>query len=306
MRNHIRTLLAVLVVACAASATASSLTLVARHEVLVTDDAQKKLVRAVFADEPLVADLQLNVFTVEQLPEPRALTDGLRALNDESWLGEVQWSLVSKGGRPVALAAPVVRGRAARERGPDAERIADRDTSVPMTTYDARIEFGALPAGEYALTAEIRGLRSDFHFTVATGEEPGLRDHYLRLKARKIGDFAEFRSLQAERLQANPDRLDVLYAIIDRSLLQAPLEETQSWFQRVLAVAEKNRNTTSDQALATKIENDLQRLRQTVAALPQYYARRGEWSMTRDAETGHYGIRDRRNGTLIRDFSRER
>lgn len=288
MRYRVRTLLVILVASGAVPAMGSAFTLTVRHEVLVTDDAQKKLVRVVFEDERLLADLERDVFAADR---------DFPVVNEKTWLRPVRWSLVSKEGGPVPLPDPVVRSNVKRKR---------RDTSVPVTTYNARLDFGSIPAGEYILTATNGELRSEFRFTVATGREPGLRDHYLRLKARTTRDFAEFRSWQLERLKANPDRLDVLYAIIDRSLFDASLQETRWWFQRVLAVAEKNRKTTSDPALAIKIANDIQQLRRTVTALPLYYSCRDEWSMTRDGKTGHYVIRKRRGGAVIRDFSRER
>jgi len=156
-------ILAVLAVVCAASASASSLTLIVRHEIVMTEGPQKRLVRVVFTDERLTADLQLS--------------DGLRALSGETWLRAVRWSLVTNDGRAVALPAPVVRNKRMSERGP---------------TYDARLEFGSLPPGEYVLAAELRGLHSEFPFIVATGQEPGFRDRYLWLRAREAGSGGHY------------------------------------------------------------------------------------------------------------------
>jgi hypothetical protein len=108
--------------------------------------------------------------------------------------------------------------------------------------------FGFVPAGDYVLRASVRGLASSFSFVVRTGAEPALRDHYLRLKAQRTRDYASFRRLQLERLERDPKRVDALYGLIDRALVEGSLAETQSYFDRVIAAAEAYGNTVAAQA----------------------------------------------------------
>jgi hypothetical protein len=232
MRTVKRILLLLLVSVSAAAASASTLTISAKHDVLVTDDDKKRQLRVLFADEQLFADITLNVYVLDQLPSTRAHYDDLRKLTDRNWLEAVSWSLVTTDGAEVALPTPAVLSTSARQRGPAAVRDGDRDTAVPMTTYRARVAFGSIPAGDYILRASVRGLSSSFRFVVRTGSEPGLQDHYLRLKALRTRDYAEFRRLQLERLERNPARLDALYDLIDRALVHGTLEETRSYFDR--------------------------------------------------------------------------
>lgn len=302
MRTLIRLLLVLLVAAFAAAASASSLTVSAQHDVLVTEDDKKQLLRVLFADDQLLVDITLDVYALDLLPSTRAHLDELRKLTDRTWLDAVAWSLFTADGAEVALPRPAVLTKVTRQRGPAAARPVDRDTSVPMTTYRARLGFGAIPSGDYVLQARVRGLSCNFTFVVRAGNEPGLRDHYLRLKAMRTRDYAEFRRLQLERLEHNPARVDALYDLIDRALVHGTLAETRSYFDRAIASAQRYRQSISNSNTIHKTDAVLRQLRDVQRTLPDYFANREKWTMTRDVRDGHYSIRNRATGAVIRDF----
>ena len=303
MFNVTRFIAGLLLAAAAITASASSLTISPRHDVLVTDDAKRQQLRVLFADEPLLADVVLNVYVLEQLPSTRTHYTELQKLTQEDWLDSLKWSLVTAEGREIALPRPVTLTSSTRRRGPDASSTADRDAAVPTTTYRARLSFGSVPAGDYVLQASAAGLTSRFPFVVRTGSEPNLRDHYLRLKALRTRDYAEFRKLELERLERNPARIAALYELIDRALLEGTAEETRSYFDRAIAAAEKARVANNEPKTAKQIDAGIRQLRAARGALSQYYANRATWTMSRDTKSGQYVIRDRRNKAVIRDFA---
>lgn len=292
-----------IVVMTTVAISASELSVSTKHDVLVTDDARKQLLRVVFVDEELLANVTLDVYVLKQLPSTRAHHAELQKLNELTWLDAVAWSLTTTDGQQVALPHPAILSRTVRRRGPDAVREVDRDTVVPMTTYRARLAFGSIPPGDYVLKASVRGLTSSFPFVARTGDEPGLRDHYLRLKAMRTRDYATFRRLQLERLERNPAQTDALYNLIDRALVQGTLGETQSFFERAIAAVTEYRRTSDDPTRNKQIDARIRELRATRNALPQYFANRAAWTMARDTKSGHYVIRDRRNKAVIRDFA---
>jgi hypothetical protein len=303
MRTITRIVAGLILAVTAITASASSLTISPRHDVLITDDVKKQQLRVLFAEEPLLADVVLNVYVVEQLPSTRAHHAELQKLTQEGWLDSLKWSLVTADGREIALPRPVTLTSSVRQRGPDAVNMADRDAAVPTTTYRARLSFGSVPADDYVLHASAAGLTSRFSFVVRTGNELYLRDHYLRLKAVRTRDYAEFRKLELERLERNPARIDALYDLIDRALVEGTVEETRSYFDRAIAAAENARRTSQEPTRTKQIDSGIRQLRAARTALPQYYANKASWSMSRDTKSGHYAIRDRRSGAVVRDFA---
>lgn len=286
----------------AATTSGSTLTISARHDVLVAEDETKRQLRVLFADEPLLADVTLNVYVLDQLPSTRAHYDDLRMLTGRDWFDALSWSLERSDGSEVDLPVAKVLSRSARQRGPAADRAADRDTAVPMTTYRARVDFGHVPVGDYTLSAAVRGLSSTFRFAVRTGSEPGLQDHYLRLKALRTRDYGEFRRLQLMRLRRNPTRLDALYDLIDRALVQGTLEECKAYFDRAIAAAEQRRQPISDPTVRAEADAAIGQLREVQRTLPEVFANRTGWVMARDTRDGHFSMRNRATGAVIREF----
>jgi len=295
-------LLFVVVLSLTMAASASELSVSTRHDVLVTEDT-KQLLRVVFVDAELIVDASLDVYVLEQLPSTRAHYAELRQLDERNWLDAVSWILTYADGREATLPHPVVLSKTVRQRGPDASREVDRDVSVPMSSYRARLAFGALSPGDYVLKASLRGLTSSFSLAVRTGDEPGLRDHYLRLKAMRTQDYAAFRSLQLQRFERNPARVDALYDLIDRALVQGTLLETRSYFERVIAAAEEAMLGIRDPDDRARARRGVAQLRAVRETLPEYYRNRSSWELSRNMKDGHYSIRDRRSGLVIRDFA---
>jgi len=303
MHSFTRVIVILLLVASSVRSAASSLSVSAKHDVLViVENEKRQLYRVLFADEELVTTITLNVFVVEQLPSSRAHHAELKALRRDTWLEAVDWTLRTSDGRPVALLPPAVLSNKVRERGPVAPNPAERDTSVPMTTYRAFLGFGTIPPGDYVLEGSVAGLKARFSFVVRTGSETEFRDDYLRLKAKRARDYDTFRRLQLERLERDPARLDALYDLIDRALVSGTLTETSSYFERAITAAERGRTVTSDLALKRKIDDGVRQLRAVQRMLPEFYHKRGAWVITRDVNDGHYSLRDRGSGAVIRDF----
>lgn len=302
MHNLARAFAILLFVPLVQQSSASSLTVNVKHDVVVVQGERRQQFRVLFAEDELVADITLNVYVLEQFPSSKAHDSELRNLQDKSWLDSVQWQLQAADGRPTELPSPVILAKSVRSRGPSAARPADRDTTVPMTTYHAGLAFGSIPPGDYVLQASIGGLSSRFPFVVRTGSEEGFTDHYLRLKAMRTRDYATFRRLQLTRLESNPARLDALYDLIDRALVQGTLAETNSYFDRAIAAAEAGVSSIAEPARKRNVQEGVAQLRAVQRTLPDYYQNRGRWVMARDTKDGHYSIRSRASGDVIRDF----
>jgi hypothetical protein len=180
----------------------------------------------------LVADVQLDVYQLAQLPSTADHYAELRELSLTTWLDRVHWSLVAEDGTSIALPSPQIVRNSVRHRGPDAELPRDRDATAECITYDATLDFGPLKAGNYALSGTIKEIESTYRFGVRAGREPAWRDVYLHNKARHAKTYAEYRQLTLERVRENPDRLDIVLDLIDRSLEYGTLEETRSYVGR--------------------------------------------------------------------------
>jgi len=304
MRYLLRSLAAALPLALSIAASASTLTLTVPHHLIVmhpAGPASTTLLRTLWADEHLIADMQLDVY---QLPQMRSTTEHyaeLRKLASSSrWLDAVTWSLTRRDtAETVALAVPRALRAAQRERGPHAPVSTDRDTTVPMTSLTTRMDFGTLPVGDYRLTARAAGLASSFAFSVRTGSEPEVRDEYLRDKASKTHDYAEFRRLELERYERDPSRIDALLDLVDRSLQQGTPAEVRSDFDRAITAYEARRlSFTPD--VAAKAAAYISDLRVARDALPEYFQRKAEWTMARDPYSGLYSIRWRATNNVVR------
>src|SRR5262249_51490968 len=155
------------------------------------------------------------------------------------------WKLTKNDGTRTPLVAKLVTGNVRRERGPRATSEADRDASVDCTTFKAALNFGALSPGDYVLDGNVDGVSSHFNFVVHTGNEPAWRDLYLRDKAARAKSYAEFRAIELQRLEANPDRLDVLMDLLDRALQAGTLEESRGYVQRAKETVKRREQSAS-------------------------------------------------------------
>lgn len=122
---------------------------------------------------------------------------------------------------------------------------------------------------------------------------------------RKLPTLTEPASHRCEhrRLRRLPARLDALYELIDRALVHGTLAETRSCFDRAITSARERRRTISDASMAQRTDAAIRQLQDVQRTLPEFLANREEWRMTQDPGDGHYSIRDRATGAVIRDFS---
>jgi hypothetical protein len=234
----------------------------------------------------------LNVYVLEQLPSTHAHYAELQKLTKDTWLKTLEWSLVTVDGREIALPRPTTLTSSARQRGPAAASIADRDAAVPTTTYRARLSFGSVPAGDYVLQAKAAGLTSRFPFVVRTGSEPTC---VTTTSASKRSARATMRS--SERCSSSAcNEMPI-------ASLHCTISLTAHYFDRAIAAAEKARGAKSDPKTVKQIDDGILQLRAAKESLPQYYANKTAWTMSRDPKKGHYVIQDRRSKAVIRDFA---
>jgi hypothetical protein len=305
MRHAFRFLLTALGAAWCGAAGASTLTLTVPHHMVVTHSVDASsptsLLRAVWTDERLVADVHLDVYQLPQMRSTAEHYDELRKVASRSrWLDAFTWTLARRdAGAPVALGMPRVIQIVRRQRGPSAETPADRDTAVAMTTLTGRLDFGAIPAGDYRFTVRVAGLASSFDFSARTGAEPEVRDEYLRDKASKTSDYAEFRRIELERYERDPSRIDALLDLIDRSVQEGTLSETRADFDRTIA-AYGARRQSFEPKVAAKVDAYVRDLRVARDALPEYFQHKTEWSISRDPYTSVYSIRSRATSQVLR------
>jgi hypothetical protein len=304
MRYALRLSLAAVAIVLSVAASASTLTLSVNHHSVAINPADRQastLLRSVWADEHLLADVQLDVY---QLPGMRSTAEhyaDLRKLAaDARWIDRLRWSLTRRDtDAPAALAVPRIARTARRERGPQAEAPSDRDTRVAMTTLAARFDFGVLPVGDYRLSVSGGGLSASFDFSVCTGAEPEVRDDYLRDQASKTNDYAEFRRLEMERYERDHSRIDALFDLVDRSLQQGTPAEASADFDRAITAYEARRQTFTPD-VGAKAAAYIRDLRVARDALPEYFQRKAEWTMAREPYSGIYSIRSRATNEVVR------
>jgi len=284
----------------ASTAVASDLLVKAEHH-YVTRESDRAPMPVVFIDEHLIAKVKLDVYSVpEMLTTGKSLKE-LRALNENSWLGAVRWALTDSESREIALARPLILNSTIRRRGPNAALAKDRDATVECTTFEARLDFGPLPSGDYKLSATVYGLKSSFPVFVRTGQEPEVRDTFLELKAKRASSYAEYREYQLERHRLNPELLDPVFHLIDRALVESTLHETQTLFVVVLEKMRQRREAAKEPKMIEFFDMRLRDLAEAQRALPEYFEKRPVWMMVRDAR-GRYSIKDRKSGAIVREL----
>jgi len=304
MRHALRFLPITLAAMLCGAANASTLTLTVPNHMVTshrTDAHSTTLLRVLWTDEGLVTDVQLDVY---QLPQMQATTEHYgelrRAIARSRWLDAFTWTLIRRDtGMPVTLGMPRVIQSVRRERGPGAAVPTDRDTAVAMTTLTARLEFGAIPAGDYLLTVRVGWLASSFEFSARTGIEPEVRDEYLQDKAAKTRDYPEFRRLELERYELDPTRIDALLDLIDRSLEEGTPAEARADFDRAIA-AYGTRRQSFEPKTAARVDTYVRDLRVARDTLPEYFLHKKEWSVARDPYTSVYSIRSRGTNQVLR------
>jgi len=299
--NRTRLLTLAALLAATVASHASTLTVGVRtHSTLTSESGESRSAYAVFADENLIVDVQLDVYKLDQLPATAAHFTELRQLSQADWLPNILWRLTERGRGEIELAAPLVTNNVSRNRGPNAELARDRDATVECRTHQATVNFGSLAPGDYTLTGTIYGVTSQYQFEVRTGKEPGWRDIYLHSKATRATTYDEYRRLTLERLRSDGQRLDIVLDLIDQSLQYGTLDETRSYVGRAVQIVE-HRQTKSG-ANAVDRRKAIAYLQQFESTLPEYFARRGEWSMMRDVKTGRHVIRSRTTGQVVKEI----
>lgn len=291
----------------ALSARPSTLQVSIEHHIAVTSvGGQQTVLRTVFTDEPVVANVLLDVYALPQMPSTSAHLSELQRLMPKDWWQHLQWDIRTSSGAPVN-ASPRLRSTSVRERGPNARNAADRDTSVPCTSYRAAFDVGRLAPGNYTIRVAIDGLEApSFPLAVRSGSEPEVRDVYLQEKARKAHDWAEFKALELERVRLDPTKAAALIELAQRSLEFGTLTETTDYFDRATRAMEQNIkewakvNPSDAKKQAPAVENTVTQMRALQRVLPEYFANRAQWRVSLDPATSHYVIVARDSGRIVR------
>ena len=307
MTKTLQTLLVALgIISFTAAGSASTLTLTMEHHASIAQDhGGRRVLRTLFSEEPLVAQVRLDVYAVPQLPYTSSHLTELQALPRQTWDRELNWEVVNSAGLAQRV-RPRLLNSAVHDRGPDASNEADR-TAVPCTTYEATFDIGHLPPGDYKVQVSVRGIASGtFPLNVRTGSEPEVRDIYLQEKAKKTRDWDEFKQLQLERLRLDPTKAGALLELAQRSLESGTLDETNGYLGRAATTMEQNMrewaklNPTDAQKQAPLAERSVAAVRALQRALPEYFAHRAEWHVTTDPTTGAYVIKTRDSDRVVR------
>jgi hypothetical protein len=280
---------------------ASELVLTAQHHYVARPD--KTPMAAIFTDERVIVNLRLDVFVVPNLPSSKAHYGELAPLTQSTWLAANHWELLSGNGKAVALPTPTLLRNDVRFRGPNAPRQVDRDRTVDYTTFEASFDFGRLPVGDYTFRASLAGLTSSFPISVRTGQEPEVHDTYLTLKAQRASTFAEYRDIQMERYRNDPTHIEPIFMALDRALTDGSFDDARSLLSLATEKIDERRRAAPDGKKREFFSARLTELRRAQRSLPDYFAHRAEWVMTRDMAAGGYVIKDRKSGALLQRFA---
>jgi len=268
-----------------------------------------KTVRAVFTDEPLAAEVRLDVFEVPQIPSSGEHLRALRALPKDGWWKELEWQLINvKTERQVLTSQWRVVTSRTEERGPS---TGDNTKAVDVRSLIGRFHLAdALAPGDYKLNVTIAGVPSQpFLFAVRSGREDDVRDIYLATKAARTSDFNSYRALQLQRVKINPTNAAAYLELADRSLEDGTLTETQQYLDAAMASMERlmQQYASSYPAWVKQQKAEWEpraiRIRALQRELPEYFAHRREWRITTDAATGNYVIRSRRDDRVVREIA---
>jgi hypothetical protein len=145
----------------------------------------------------------------------------------------------------------------------------------------------------------VPGVESTIEFEVRTGQEPLWRDTYLEIKASKAKTFDEYRAITLSRLELAPDRLSLVWDLLDRSLVYGSLNESRSYLSRAREIVLRLGGAPG----AKKVETDksLDFLAELDATVVSYYQHRGEWTLTRDPREFRYSVRSKKDGRVIKE-----
>jgi hypothetical protein len=291
----------------AVSARSSTLTLFIEHHIAVVSVAGKQtILRTVFTEEQVIADVKLNVYALPQMPSTGAHLEELQRLSPKTWWQALRWDISNAAGDRVAI-QPRLTSTSFRERGPNAVNIADRDSAVACKSYDGTFDLSRLAPGDYTVLVKVDGIESPrFPLAVRTGQEREVRDVYLQEKAHKTRAWAEFKAIEIERVRLDPTKAAALFELAQRSLEFGTLEETTDYVDRAAKMMEQNLkdwarvNPSDAKKQSASVESTVTQLRALQRVLPDYFAHRAQWRITVDGATGQYVITARDTNHVLR------
>lgn len=287
------------------AAYSSTISLSLEHDIAVTTDGPKqKLLRTRFTEEPVIAQVKLDVYALPQMPWTGEQLAELQRLDENSWWQQLQWTLRDASGKHRQI-QPRLLQSSVRRRGPAAARPEDRDTSVECSTFHGSFDLGRLTPGDYTIEVGVADLRAQHPLALRTGEEPEVRDVYLRKKAAATKDWLQFKALQLERIERDPKKADALLALAHGSVEHGTLAEAQGYFASAVATMEENMrewatvNPTDATRQAPGVTDMVRRIRALQRVLPEYFAHRRDWRVVQQP-SGGYVITTRDTNQVVR------
>jgi hypothetical protein len=198
-------------------------------------------------------------------------------------------------------------------------------------TATARFQLGPLPPGDYALRVsapvdgkDVRSYPAVFH--VRRGDEDrAVQRAYLRVQAARTHAWDDYKAVMMKLLELEPDNSGDLEQIADRSLNEAPPEETLAWYRRTRESrqrgierqrAERGKNLSPEERRAG---DELMRNVSVFEKIYPYYREHQHdlqlvilgysgpeklYAWRRKSDGGVVGILDRDNPTIVRPIER--
>ena len=242
-----------------------------------------------FADEPVTVDVTASID--ESGPE----------LDATRWWQQLDWTLtetVTKVEKPIAARSidvvsatrnPLMTGSLSQHRG--------------------LFRIGKLPPGNYLLRISAENVQGADAFAIRKGDEtPFIHDKHLERRAERSRSFSEYKALQLERANLFPNRADVWIALATRALEQGTQSDATEYYDRTIAIMEKNaadlskQNPSRAKEIRQRVATAVAQVKALREALPYYYANRDRLRVAEEPIDGamRYVLKDRRSGRIDR------
>lgn len=264
--------------------------------------------RVSFMDEPVTLNVKLAWPDSSIVPLP-ALNEWWKRLH--LTVSDAQGVALQVEGSNLMIVEARTKGELVR-----GSRQAVSNSALPDATF-VLFNLPPLPPGDYTVRATMRlafdsgesfRLRSpEERFAVRRGDEDkATRQVYLRKKAQEAHDYEDFKRIELELAQLEPENSSIYEEIARRSLNVAPPEETREFYRRSYEgftrnVAKwKSSGTQFSAADRARIEESLARLTVFEKVYDVYVARRGDLrleSFTRGDEMTFAWVR--KDGSIL-------
>lgn len=184
----------------------------------------------VFADERVLVTVELGLYRRPDTPRSR---ESALAVPDR-WWEQLHWEIKDEFGESVPVSITLVR--------------ADEYSTPlrPSQSIEAVFDLGRLAIGTYDVKVSLRDIavtagRQVARFTVRTGaEDSATRATYLRSVFSRTTSYRERKPILLELADLEPQNPSHYETLAELSIVEAPVIETQEYFNRALAIVHAN------------------------------------------------------------------